>query len=97
MESRRPVRARGRTLDMHLPQSTPVEAVQVVLRINVVMLPCSVIHSINLENQPIDQKIARFSGFFPNFQKLNFVSKTDQFFWFSIKQGRPVFEVISIM
>jgi hypothetical protein len=43
MESRRPVRAIGRTLGSPLPRSTPVEAVQSVLRINVVMLPCSVI------------------------------------------------------
>jgi hypothetical protein len=38
MGFRRPVRARGRKLGMPLSRSAPVEAIQAVLRINVVML-----------------------------------------------------------
>jgi hypothetical protein len=38
MEYRRPVRARERKLGWPLPRSMPLEAVQVVLRINVVIL-----------------------------------------------------------
>jgi hypothetical protein len=38
MGSRRPVRARGTKLGMPLPWLEPVEAVQSMLRINVVML-----------------------------------------------------------
>jgi hypothetical protein len=37
------VRARGRMLGRPLPRLAPVEAVHAALRINVVMLPCSII------------------------------------------------------
>jgi hypothetical protein len=43
VEFRKPLQAIGRKLGRPLPRSMPVEAIQAMLRINDVILPCPVI------------------------------------------------------